>query len=134
MPAIGLILANWKPIAIALALLGVVAYRGVLVHQRNTARAQAAALASQIADLKGAEAACEAAVSQQNQQVMAMRSAGERLAAATATREANVSATAALSAARENDRATQALRAPIAADCASAIKWGNAQAPELGKW
>jgi len=134
MPAIGLILANWKPIAIALALLGVVAYRGVLVHQRNSARAQAAALVTQIADLKGAEAACEAAVSQQNQRVLAMRSAAERLAAATATREANVSSAAALSVARESERATQTLHAPIAADCAGAIKWGNAQAGELGKW
>lgn len=106
MPAL-MMLSYWKPVAIALALAGLLVYRAVLVHQRDAAVAEVATMTAQFADLKSAEAACEAAVAQQN---------------------------AAASASEEERRAAAIEDAPIAPDCAGAIKWGNEQAQELGKW
>ncbi len=39
-----------------------------------------------------------------------------------------------LAAAEEGRRAVAIARAPVATDCAGAIRWGNAQANLLGKW
>jgi hypothetical protein len=128
------LLTYWKPIAIALAFAGLLVYRGVLVHERNSAVARVATMTAQVADLKSAEAACEAAVARQNQAVAAMKSAADEAAAAARTRQANVAAAAVASASAESGRAKAIESAPIAADCAGAIKWGNEQAKELGQW
>jgi len=128
-----LILANyWKPIAIAVAIAAALAYRGLLIHQRNAARAETASIAVQLADLKSAEAACEDAVARQNLAVNAIAAAAARESAEAKTREANVAAAA--TASDEVRRANAILTAPIANDCESAIKWANAQAGELSKW
>src|SRR5271163_712734 len=133
MPA--LMLANyWKPAALALALAAILIYRAVLIHQRDAAVAATAAMTAQVADLKSAEAACEDAVARQNAAVSAMAAAAARESAAAQTREANVAASAASAATAESRRAAAIQTAPIASDCAGAIKWANAQAGELGKW
>ena len=127
MPA--LLIANyWKPIAIVVALAAALAYRGLLIHQRDAARAETASISVQLADWKISEAACESAVARQNQAVNAIA------AAAAKTREANLAASAAATASDEARRANAILSTPIANDCASAIKWANAQAGELSKW
>ncbi len=133
MPA--LLIANyWKPIAIAVAIAAIFAYRAVIVHQRDAAIASAAALTAQVADLQSAEAACEAAVARQNAAVNALADSAARESAAAQTREANVAAAAASTATAEARRAAALETAPIASDCAGAIKWANAQAADLGKW
>jgi hypothetical protein len=133
MPA--LLIANyWKPIALAVLIAASLAYRAVIVHQRDAARAATAALTAQVADLKSAEAACEDAVAQQNAAVSALAASAARETAAAQTREANVYAAASSAASAEARRAAAIQTAPIASDCAGAIKWANAQAGELGKW
>lgn len=130
-----LMLANyWKPIAIAVALAAMFAYRALLIHQRDAARSETASLSMQVADLKSAEAACEGAVARQNAAVNALASASARESSAAQTREANVAAAAAATASDEARRAAAIRIAPIATDCAGAIKWANAEAPELSKW
>jgi hypothetical protein len=135
MPAIGMLaLTYWKPIAFAIAITAALAYRGVLVHQRDSAQATVATMAAQLDGLKAAEAACEDAVARQNQAVAAIKANAERAAAAAASHQANVASAAAISAAEEDRRAAAMAREPVATDCAGAIRWGNAQARELGKW
>jgi hypothetical protein len=133
MPAM-LLANNWKPIALALLLAAAFAYRAILIHQRDTAIAQNVMLTTQAADLKSAEAACEDAVARQNVAVNAIAAASARESAAAQTREANVAAAASATAADEARRAAAIRNTPIASDCAGAIKWANAEAPELGKW
>ena len=133
MPA--LLVANyWKPIAIAVVLVAALAYRALLIHQRDAARAETATIAVQLADWKVSEAACEDAVARQNAAVNTIAAAAARESAAAKTREDNIAAAAAATASDEARRATAILTAPIANDCASAIKWANAQAGELSKW
>jgi len=88
----------------------------------------------QLADWKISEAACEDAVARQNLAVNEIAAAAARESAAAKTREANVAASAAATASDEALRANAILTTPIANDCASAIKWANAQAGELSKW
>jgi hypothetical protein len=132
MPA--LLFANWKPIVLAVVLLGAFAYRATLLHQRDAARAESAAMAIEVADLKSAEAACQAAVARQNDAVNGLKLAAETAVAAAASRTANLASAANLEQSREEARAAEVVRAPIAADCAGAIRWANGQAPALGKW
>src|SRR5260370_34077588 len=85
-----LMLANyWKPIAIAVALAAVFAYRAILIHQRDAARAETASLTMQVADLKSAEAACEGAATRQNAAVNALPAASAGESSAPQTRSAN---------------------------------------------
>ena len=135
MPALGmLVLTYWKPVALAIAITAMLAYRAVLVHQRDTAQANAATMAAQLDGWKAAEAACEDAVARQNRQVAAIKAEADRAAAAAETRQAGVASAAAVSAAEEGRRAVEIARAPVATDCAGAIRWGNAQANQLGRW
>jgi hypothetical protein len=127
-------LAHWRAIAVGVVLMAAVTYRGVLIYQRNAARAESVSLGVHLGALKIAETACEAAVANQNRAVDAMRSTSKRLAEVSANRTANVSAAAAKTTALENDRAMKTLQTPIAADCPGAIKWGNLRAIEIGKW
>jgi len=130
-----LLIANyWKPIAIAVALAAVFAYRAVLIHQRDSAIAASATLTAQVADLKSANAAYEDAVARQNAAVGAMAASAARESALAQTREASVAASASAAADAEARRAAAIQTAPIASDCAGAIKWANAQGGELGKW
>ncbi|HVA81519.1 MAG TPA: hypothetical protein VNF29_11395, partial [Candidatus Binataceae bacterium] len=76
MPALlGLLGASWRPLAI-LAVLGTVALGAtVLIHERNAARAHAAALETDLAAARASVAACQGAVAQQNAAVAALRAA-----------------------------------------------------------
>ncbi len=133
MPALGL-LTYWKPLALLAAFAALMVYRTVIIHERDSARAQVAAMTSQLADFKAAEAACEAAVVRQNQAVDALKLSAERAVVAAHTRETSLAAAAASADARENQRADELMRSPVAPDCAGAIRWANAQASALSKW
>jgi hypothetical protein len=134
MPALGLLVTYWKPLALLAAVAALMVYRTVIIHERDSARAQVVAMTSQLADFKAAELACEAAVARQNQAVDALKASAEQAVAAARTRETSLAAAAATADARENQRADELMKSPVAADCAGAIRWANAEAAALVKW
>lgn len=135
MPAIPvLLLTYWKPIALSLAIVALFVYRGMLIHQRDSARSSLAAVQSQLADFKSAEAACESAVARQNDAVAGLKAAADLAAATAQTRQANVTEAATAADGRETRHAAEIVNAPVAAGCAAAIKWSNAEAASLSKW
>lgn len=124
----------WRPVAIALLIAGALGYRALLLHQRDAARAQATQLGASLADAEASNAALQSAIAVQNSAVAQMRTQMARSAEVAATREraATAAGAAAMSTAVSGARAIEA--APIEAGCAAAIRWGNAQAVELGRW
>lgn len=135
MPALlGLFAANWRPLAL-LAVLGAAALGAVvLVHQRDSARTEAAAVQSQLASEQAQIAACQSAVAQQNAAVESMRAAAQSVANAADSREVNLAAAASAGMARAGTQAAQMAEAPVAPGCDAAIKWGIAQARGLSQW
>jgi hypothetical protein len=128
------VLQHWKPIAVALGIVAALVYRGVLVAQRDSARAEVKALTERVAELDARGRACEEAVRRQNAVVASMRDAALRELRAAETRQANVSAKAARAAASDARRAAELRHARFASGCDAAIRWGNEQARELGSW
>ncbi|HUY38101.1 MAG TPA: hypothetical protein VMV13_04690 [Candidatus Binataceae bacterium] len=135
MPALlGLFAANWRPLAL-LAVLGAAALAAVvLIHERDSARKQAAALGSELALANAQNAACQSAVTQQNAAVEAMRASAQSVADAADTREANLAAAASAGMEKAGAQAVKIAQATVPPGCDAAIKWGNAQARELGQW
>lgn len=135
MPALlALFAANWRPLAL-LAVLGAVALGAiVLIHQRDSARKQAAALQSGLTVAQAENAACQRAVAQQNAAVEAIRASAQSVADAAGTREASLAAAASVGMEKAGAQAAQMTQAPVPPGCDAAIKWGNAQARELGQW
>jgi DNA polymerase III gamma/tau subunit len=137
MPMIGLILSQyWKPLALVVLIAAALAYRSVLIHQRDEARAQVAQLTAEATALRTSNQALGASIAQQNAAVTELKA---RADAALNTMAANE--TAALRAgASAQGQAQQQARALIGASidansgCLGAIDWGNAQAAELSSW
>jgi Mg-chelatase subunit ChlI len=130
----GALIQNWKVIALAAIVATVLIYRAVLVHQRDSARAQVTALSDAAAALRADNASMAAAVARQNQAIDALQGK-MKLAQRDATeREARYAAGAAQAMSQEVARANAVRNAPIPAGCQGAIEWGNAQGPELGRW
>ena len=128
------LIQNWKLIALAILIVSIVVYRAVLVHQRDTARAQVAALTDAAAVLRAANAAMTAAVTQQNAAVATLQAKMKLAQNAAALQETASANRASQVLAQELAHAKTLSNAPIAAGCQAAIDWGNAQAPELGRW
>ena len=124
----------WKPVAIALLIAAALGYRALLLHQRDTARAEAAHLSASLADAEASNAALQSAIATQNSAVAQLRTQLEQGARAAAAREraATASGAAAMRTAASGARALESAR--IVAGCAAAIRWGNAQAAELSRW
>jgi hypothetical protein len=132
--ALALLSRYWKPLALAAALAAAIAYRAILVHERDAARAAASAATTQLAQYRSAESACETAVARQNAAVAALKADAAREAAAAQTRAENLATAAAASAARENAAARALQGATVAPGCDGAIAWANREAAQLGKW
>ena len=133
MPALAL-LSYWKPIALVTLIAAALIYHGVLVHQRDAARAQNVALTQQTGALAADNGAMRATVAQQNAAIAALQG---QMAAADAAAKSRAAAFAARGAqALQGDlaHATQLDQAAVPAGCDAAIRWGNAQGPELGRW
>jgi hypothetical protein len=128
------LIQNWKLIAIAILIVSILVYRAVLVHQRDTARAQVAALTDAAAVLRAANASMAAAVTQQNEAVAGLQVKMKLAQNAAAEKETASASRAAQALAQELVQAKTLSNAPIAAGCQAAIDWGNAQAPGLGRW
>src|ERR1700674_4567217 len=77
----------WKPIAIAALLAATAAYRGVLIHQRDTARGQVVLLSAQAAQLEASNQAMSSAIAAQNAAVARLKANAERAAALAHQRE-----------------------------------------------
>jgi len=124
----------WKPAAIALLIAAVLGYRALLLHQRDSARAQVTHLSASLADAEASNAALQSAIATQNSAVAQLRTQLEQGAQAAATHEraAAASGAAVMRLAANGARALQSAR--IDAGCAAAIRWGNAQAVELSRW
>lgn len=128
------VIQNWKLVALAILVASLIVYRAVLVHQRDAARAQVAALTDAAAVLRASNASMAAAITQQNQAVAALQTKMKIARNDAAARERATATRAAQALAQEFAHAKTLTNAPIAADCQAAIDWGNAQAPELGRW
>jgi hypothetical protein len=128
------LIQNWKLIALVLLVTAILIYRAVLVHQRDSAQAQVAALTDAAAVLRADNASMAAAVTQQNQAVAALQAKMKLTQDAAAVRETQSANCASQALAQELARSKAISNAPIPAGCQAAIAWGNAQAPELGRW
>jgi len=124
----------WKPVALALLIAAALGYRALLLHQRDAARAEATHLRDSLAGAEASNAALQSAIAVQNSAVAQLRAELEEGVQAAAARERAASArgAAAMRSATSGARALEAAR--IDAGCAAAIRWGNAQAAELGRW
>ncbi len=124
----------WQPVALALLIAAALGYRALLLHQRDAARAAATHLSASLADAEASNAALQSAIATQNSAVAQLRAELEQGVQAAAARERAATAvgTAAMRTAASGARALE--RARIDAGCAAAIRWGNAQAAELGRW
>ena len=137
MTVVGLILAHyWKPLSMLALLAALLIYRGMLVWQRDQARAQAAQLVQENAGLRASNQAFGAEVERQNAAVIQLQREADAAANTMAANERGAAA-AGLAAQAEAQRQAKALSAaPIAPNsgCEGAVKWANAQAAELATW
>ena len=124
----------WKPLAVAGLIAAALVYRSVLIHERDAAQAQVAAITAQAQQYKAADDACVAAVAQQNAEVKKLRDDEAMIAEAAQTRVANVVANAQTQAAQARSTADALVHAKLGEGCDAAIKWANQQGQELGKW
>lgn len=130
----GALIQNIKLIALVAIVAGALIYRAVLVHQRDSARAQVTALGAAAAALRAENASMAAAVGRQNAAIGALQDQMKAAVQAAAQREASATATAARTLGAAAARAEAERKAPVPAGCQGAIDWGNAQGPELGRW
>jgi hypothetical protein len=131
---IGAIIQNAKWILLALMIAAAFAYRAVLVHQRDSARAQVATLTGAAALLQSDNAAMAASATRQNAAIGALQIQMNLARTNAAARQAQYAISATEAMAQERVHSKAVMTAPIAAGCAGAIAWGNAQGPELGRW
>jgi hypothetical protein len=137
MPLIGILLAKlWKPMLLAGLIAAALAYRALLIHQRDAAVAQVAALTAEAAALRTTNQALGAGIERQNAAVAQLRNEADAAVNAMAANEAAASRSGA---AAESEAAQQAhsligAAIDVNAGCAGAIRWGNAQAQELSRW
>ncbi|HEY1851558.1 MAG TPA: hypothetical protein VGG60_11080 [Candidatus Binataceae bacterium] len=131
---IGTMIQNAKWILLVLLIAAAVAYRAVLVHQRDSARTQVTTLTAAAAVLQADNASMAAAVARQNAAIDTLQAKMKVAQSAAATRQTRYANSAATAMTQERTHANAMMTAPIASGCADAIAWGNAQGPELGRW
>ncbi len=131
---VGAMLQNIKLIALIAMVATALIYRAVLVHQRDSARAQVTALGDAAAALRAENASMATAVARQNAAIGALQDQMNAAEQEAAQREASTAANAARTMKAEVARAQAERNAPVPAGCQGAIEWGNAQGPELGRW
>jgi septal ring factor EnvC (AmiA/AmiB activator) len=124
----------WKPAALAALLAAALVYRSVLIHERNSARARAAALANEVAQLKASNSAFQDAVSRQSAAVDELREKLDRSELAMQQREKQFADEAAQITASGFAKARALEHAEVPSGCEGAIRWGNLRGPELGRW
>src|ERR1700686_2074414 len=89
MALVGLIISQyWKPLVLAGLMAAAVAYRAILVHQRDQARAQVAQLTAEGAALRVSNEAMSTAINQQNTAVTALKARADAAVNTMAANEA----------------------------------------------
>jgi hypothetical protein len=137
MPLIGVLLSSyWKPLLLAVLVASAVAYRAILIHERNDALAKVAQLTAEAAALRISNQALGATIDRQNAAVAELQTAATAAANAMASREQAASVEGAAAQGQADQQAHALIAAPIDINsgCEGAIRWGNAQAEELSSW
>jgi hypothetical protein len=137
MPLIGILLSRyWKPCALAVLVASVLAYRAILVHQRNDARQQVAQLTAEAAALRTQNQALGATIDRQNAAVAELKVRADAAVTAMEASEEAASREGAAAQGQAQQQARALIAAPIdiKSGCEGAIRWGNAQAAELASW
>ena len=126
----------WRPIGLATMLISALAYRAVLVHQRDDARRKVTETTSEATALRGSNRALEQMIDQQNAAVAELKARADAAVNSMNAREeaAHRDAVAAEGVGEQQARALAP--APISAGqgCEGAIRWGNETARELAPW
>lgn len=130
----GALIQNWKLIAVVVLAAAAFGYRAVLIHQRNSARAQVTTLSEAAAVLRADNALMASAVARQNEAIDALQAKMKLARSDASQHEAQYANRAAQAMTRELAHANAIKNAPIPGGCQGAINWGNAQGPELGRW
>jgi hypothetical protein len=128
------LIQNWKLIGLVALVATVLIYRTVLVHERDSARAQAATLRDASAVLRADNALMASAVARQNEAIGALQNKMKLAQQAAVQREAQYAAGAEQAMSEDLAHANAVRRGPVPGGCQGAINWGNAQGPELGRW
>jgi hypothetical protein len=131
---ISMVTKLWKPMLIAGIIGTALVYREVVVHQRNSARAELVKSASQIADLIASNQQFQAAVGECNSKVDSLQADSERAQQALAAQATVAADRAATLVATANTAAAVLGKDQIDSSCKGAIQWANQQGPELGRW
>ena len=137
MPLIGIFLSHyWKPLALAVLVASALAYRAILIHERNDAREKVAQLTAEAAALRTNNQALGAMIDRQNAAVAELRAKADAAVDAMAASEETASREGAAAQGQAEQQARALIAAPIDANsgCEGAIRWGNAQAAELASW
>jgi hypothetical protein len=138
MPLLGIFLSHyWKPLALSLLLAAAMAYRAVLIRERDGAVAKVAQLSAEAAAVRASNVALSAAIDHQNAAVAQFKATADATARAMTARVESAAERGTVAQDTASQQARVLMTAPLAtgdAGCADAIKWGNAQAPELASW
>jgi hypothetical protein len=123
-----------KPIAVLAVLAALIGYRELLVHQRDAARARAAALNARLDVCAAGAEALKRAIAGQNAAIARLRRDQASAAGAARARETAYAVRAERALQGATARANAIRNARVPSGCEGAIKWGNGEGPELGKW
>jgi hypothetical protein len=119
---------------VAILIFAAVAYRAVLIHERDSARAEAAKAEAALTQCHANEQTYQQAIANQNAKIAAQAEQAHQDVLAAEARATLAENDAQAIVARANLTASSLIRAPIADGCPAAIAWGNAQAPALARW
>jgi hypothetical protein len=128
----GALIQNWKVIALAAIVAGTLIYRAVLVHQRDSARAQVTALSDAAAALRAENASMASAVTHQNDAINALQGKMKLAEKDAAQREAQYAARGAQAMSREVARANAVRNAPVPAGCQGCNQLGKRAGTGVG--
>ncbi len=137
MPLIGVLLSQyWKPLLLAVLVASALAYRAILIHQRDAAQQEVAQLTTEAAALRTSNQALGAMIDRQNAAVAELKARADAAVNTMAAKEAAASREGATAEgkAEQQGRALIAASIDAASGCEGAIRWGNAQAAELSSW
>jgi len=137
MPLIGVLLSHyWKPLLLAVLVASALAYRAILIHQRDAAQQEVAQLTAEAAALRTSNQALGAMIDRQNAAVAELKATADAAVNTMAANEAAASREGATAEGKAEQQGRALIAAPIdaASGCEGAIRWGNARAVELSSW
>jgi peptidoglycan hydrolase CwlO-like protein len=137
MPLIVMLISRyWKPLALAVLVTAALAYRSILIHERNAALDKVAQLTAEAAALRTSNQALGKMIDRQNAGVAELRAKADAAVAAMESSEEAAAREGAAVQGKAEQQASALMAAPIdaASGCDGAIRWGNARAAELSSW